>query len=332
MSTESLPQVVLRFAPGTLLAAGIAAGAYALSGSVGGPVMVYALIVGMACHGLMGNQRIKPGIEFSGRRVLRIGVALLGLRITLGEVQALGLGTAVIAAGSVAVTLIGGYWFARWVGLSRSFAILTAGAVAICGASAALAVAAVLPRSADTDKQAILAVVGVNALSTVAMVAYPVLTQSLGWGDVTAGIFLGATIHDVAQVVGAGYTISPLAGETATLVKLMRVACLVPAVAVIAWLFHRRDAEPGGKPPPLPFFLIAFVVLVALNSTGLLPELIVEPLRRASGILLVVAVAALGVKTSLKGLITVGAAPIVAMLAQTLIVAVYAFAALVLVS
>ena len=332
MSTETLTQVVLRFTPGTLLAAGIAAAAYALSGSVGGPVMVYALIVGMACHGLMGNQRIKPGIEFSGRRVLRIGVALLGLRITLGEVQALGFGTAVIAAGSVAVTLVGGYWFARWVGLSRSFSILTAGAVAICGASAALAVAAVLPRSNDTDKQAILAVVGVNALSTVAMVAYPVFTRSLGWDDVAAGIFLGASIHDVAQVVGAGYTISPLAGETATLVKLMRVACLVPAVAVIAWLFHRRDAEAGGKPPPLPFFLIAFVVLVALNSTGILPEMIVDPLRRASGILLVVAVAALGVKTSLKGLVTVGAAPIVAMLAQTLIVAVYAFAALVLVS
>ncbi|MEM1437904.1 MAG: putative sulfate exporter family transporter [Pseudomonadota bacterium] len=332
MSANSLAQAVLRVTPGTLLAVGVAAFCYALSGAVGGPVMVYALIVGMACHGVMDHPRVKPGIEFSGRRVLRIGVALLGLRITLGEVQALGWGTALIAVGSVVVTLGGGYWFARWVGLSRTFSILTAGAVAICGASAALAIAAVLPRSDTNDKQAILAVVGVNALSTVAMVAYPVFTQSLGWGEVAAGIFLGASIHDVAQVVGAGYIISPVAGETATLVKLIRVACLVPAVAVIAWMFHRRDAKAGGKPPPLPLFLIAFVVLVALNSTGLLPDVIVEPLRRASGILLVVAVAALGVKTSLRGLVTVGVAPIGAMVAQTLIVAVYAFAALVLVS
>lgn len=332
MSASATRHPLLSLVPGTALAAIVAGAAYALSGSLGGPVMVYALLVGMALHSLMGRPAIKPGIEFSGRRVLRIGVALLGLRITLGEVQALGFGTAGIAAGSVAVTLIGGYWFARWVGLSRQFAIITAGAVAICGASAALAVAAVMPHDDDTDRHAILAVVGVNALSTVAMVAYPLLTGALAWDDVTAGIFLGASIHDVAQVVGAGYTVSPLAGETATLVKLMRVACLVPAVAVIAWLFHTRGEEGTGKPPPLPAFLIVFMLLVAVNSTGLLPDVVADALRKASGVLLVVAVAALGVKTSLRGLVTVGAAPIVAMVAQTLIVAGYALLALVLVS
>ena len=112
----------------------------------------------------------------------------------------------------------------------------------------------------------------------------------------------------------------------------MRVACLVPAVAAIAWLFHTRREDDTGRPPPLPAFLVAFIVLVAVNSAGLLPEVAADALRRASGVLLVVAVAALGVKTSLKGLVTVGAAPIVAMLAQTLIIAAYAFGAIALFS
>ena len=330
VSAEARGHPLPALAPGAALAAALAALAYALSGSLGGPVMVYALLAGMALHGLSGRPGIKPGIEFAGRRVLRFGVALLGLRITLGEVQALGVASALIAVGSVAVTLVGGYWVARWAGLSRQFAILTAGAVAICGASAALAIAAVLPADEHTDRHAILAVVGVNALSTIAMVGYPLLTGALGFDDVAAGIFFGASIHDVAQVVGAGYTVSPTAGDTATLVKLMRVACLVPAVAAIAWLFHVRDGGADGKPPPLPLFLFAFVVLVGINSAGVLPEAFVAPLRRLSGVLLVVAVAALGVKTSLRGLITVGTGPVIAMTVQSLIVAGYALAALLL--
>ena len=220
-----------------------------------------------------------------------------------------------------------GVMIARALKLKADFASLTAGAVAICGASAALAVSAVLPKHDKSEQQTILTVIGVTALSTVAMVLYPLLTAYVGFDDVTAGIYVGATIHDVAQVVGAGYTISPQAGEVATLVKLMRVACLIPVVAAVSFAFRAQRAA-AGQSPGLPFFLIGFVALLLLNSTGLLPAALVDALSWLSGFCLVVAVAALGVKTSLGGLVSVGVGPIIAITLQTLLLAAFVLAVL----
>ena len=124
--------------------------------------------------------------------------------------------------------------------------------MAICGASAALAIAAVLPRREDSDRNTMVTIIGVAALSTVAMILYPLVAQALGMDERTAGVFLGASIHDVAQVVGAGFMISPDAAETATIVKLTRVVCLAPAVAVLALLFRaprrQRNAAACNRP------------------------------------------------------------------------------------
>ena len=154
------------------------------------------------------------------------------------------------------------------------------------------------------------------------MVICPEFVTYLHYDDATAGVFLGATIHDVAQVVGAGYMISDQTGEISTVVKLIRVAFLVPVVVVISLITHRSRAESPDKRPLLPWFLVAFVALVIVNSFGWVPEDAHAVLTPLSSWCLLAAVAALGVKTSLKSLTEVGPAPVGVMVFQTLFLAV----------
>jgi len=283
--------------------------------------MLYALLFGMAFNFLTEDERFASGIRFASRNILRIGVALLGLRITTGEVSDLGWPVVALIVASVAATILVGALIGRMFGLKGDQSVLSAGAVAICGASAALAIASVLPTHKDSERNMILTVAGVTALSTVAMVVYPVFVTYLGYDNSTAGIFLGATIHDVAQVVGAGYIISDESGEISTLVKLLRVACLVPVVVVISLVMRRGRTPTSGNVPMLPWFLVVFVVLVIVNSMGWVPAQAQDVLTPVSSWCLLTAVAALGVKTSLKALADVGPAPITVMVIQTLFLA-----------
>ena len=233
-------------APGVLACAVVAAAATFLSEHYGAPVMLFALLLGMAMNFLSGPGPCRRGIEFTARQVLRVGVALLGLRITLAQVAALGWGPVGLVVVCVALTIAVSMVAARLLGFQGIFGLLTGGATAICGASAALALAAALPAHPMKDRATLFTVIGVSALSTLAMVAYPMLARALGLDDRLAGIFLGATIHDVAQVVGAGYSLSNEAGDVATLVKLMRVAMLVPVIVFAAMLTRSRSAAERG--------------------------------------------------------------------------------------
>jgi uncharacterized integral membrane protein (TIGR00698 family) len=169
----------------------------------------------------------------------------------------------------------------------------------------------------------------VSALSTVAMVLYPMVTQGLGFAPATAGKFLGATIHDVAQVVGAGYSISPEAGDIATLVKLMRVAMLLPVILFASLLTRRMGAAEGGERPPLlPWFAVAFAVLVAINSTGWVPHAVQSAGNDISRWLLVGSIAGIGMKSHLKEVATVGIKPVLLMVGETLFLATLAMALL----
>jgi len=307
--------------PGLLLSATIALAVRFVSDQLGGPAMLYALLFGMAFNFLTEDDRFANGIYFASRNILRFGVALLGLRITTGEVAELGWPVVALVMASVVATILVGWLIGRVVGLKGDQSVLSAGAVAICGASAALAISSVLPSHKDHERNTILTVAGVTALSTVAMVVYPVFVTFLEYDNATAGVFLGATIHDVAQVVGAGYIISDQTGEISTLVKLIRVACLVPVVVVISLITHRSRSESPDKRPLLPWFLVAFVVLVIVNSLGWVPPDAHSALTPVSSWCLLTAVAALGVKTSLKALADVGPAPIGVMVLQTLLLA-----------
>jgi len=309
--------------PGLLLSATIALAVRFVSDRLGGPAMLYALLFGMAFNFLTEDERFASGIRLASRTILRIGVALLGLRITTGDVMDLGWPVVTLIMLSVVATILVGALIGRAFGLKGDQSILSAGAVAICGASAALAIASVLPANKDSERNTILTVAGVTALSTLAMVFYPVFVTYLHYDNTTAGIFLGATIHDVAQVVGAGYIISDQSGEISTLVKLIRVACLVPVVLTISLILHNRRSPGAVKTPLLPWFLVAFVVLVIVNSMGWVNADVHDLLTPVSSWCLLTAVAALGVKTSLKALVDVGPAPVGVMVIQTVFLAVF---------
>jgi uncharacterized integral membrane protein (TIGR00698 family) len=304
--------------PGFLVAATIALASTWLSQHYGAPVMLFALLFGMAFHFLHEEGRCVAGIEFSSKAVLRLGVALLGARITAAQIMGLGVMPIATVVFGVATTIGAGYLAARLLGLSRSFGILSGGAVGICGASAALAIASVLPRHKDSERDTILAVVTVTALSTLAMILYPLIATGLGLSHARAGIFLGGTIHDVAQVVGAGYTISTQTGDIATYVKLLRVTMLMPVVLVIAFLASRGPGKAKTEPrPPFPLFLLGFAALVALNSFGFIAKPLGDAANEVSRWCLVAAIAALGMKTSFKALIAVGWRPVAVMIIET---------------
>jgi uncharacterized integral membrane protein (TIGR00698 family) len=306
-TSRTLQEVGL-LAPGLLISATIAMAAMFLSEHYGAPVMLLALLLGIAFNFLSFDGRCKAGINFTSRTVLRLGVGLLGVRITLEEILKLGPTPLILACAGVATTLACGVVVARLFGFNRNFGILTGGAVGICGASAALAIASVLPRNGEdgvSERDTIFTVLGVTTLSTIAMVVYPIIAHSFRLDDVSTGMFIGATIHDVAQVVGAGYTVSPAAGDAATLTKLLRVAMLVPVVISITMLVVRTGSAAGGR-PPFPMFLAAFVALVLINSLGLVPKPAAAALSNVSQGAMVMAISALGMKTVLKDLFEVG--------------------------
>jgi uncharacterized integral membrane protein (TIGR00698 family) len=303
--------------PGVLAALTIGLAADWLAGHYKAPVMLFALLFGMAFHFLHEEGRCIAGIEFSSKAILRTGVALLGARITAQQIVELGPTPIGMVVAGVASTILLGVLAARALGLSRAFGVLSGGAVGICGASAALAIASVLPKTKESERDVILAVVVVTALSTLAMILYPMLVTALGFDHQRAGLFLGGTIHDVAQVVGAGYMISQKTGDVATYVKLLRVAMLLPVVFAIAFIVARGKAGSVGGRPPFPLFLVGFAALVALNSLGLLARPVVEAASEVSRWCLVTAIAALGMKTSFKELAAAGWRPVALMVAET---------------
>ncbi len=304
--------------PGIFTAATIALAAGFISDHHGGPQLLYALFFGMAFNFMAADPRVAPGIEFASTTVLRLGVALLGARISIEQIRHLGGATLLVVLASVFLTIAVGLMLGRLLGRSSAEGLLTGGAVAICGASAALAIAAVLPRSEENRRFTLLAVVGVTTLSTVAMVLYPSVARLLGFDDVATGIFIGGTIHDVAQVVGAGYMHSVTAGDAATLVKLSRVMLLVPVVMLIALAVRRRAPVATARPRPLPAFLVAFIALLLLNSVGWVPAVAMEGIAGVSRWCLVAAIGALGVKTSLQQFATLGWRPVALMVGETL--------------
>ena len=304
--------------PGILASTVLAAAAAFLSQHYGAPVMLLALLLGMAMSFLSDEGACVPGIEFTGRTVLRIGVALLGLRITVLQIAALGWQPVALVLLSVALTIGTAIVAARLLGFRAGFGLLSGGATAICGASAALAIAAALPNHPLKERATLFTVLGVSALSTFAMIVYPMLAQVTGLDTREAGVFLGATIHDVAQVVGAGYSMSAETGDVATVVKLLRVAMLLPVIVMTVVSYRRSGVEPGAKRPPLlPGFAIVFLALVALNSFNAIPSTVAAFGSDVSRWCLVAAVAALGTKTRLRELADIGFKPVALMVGET---------------
>lgn len=326
-SIGNAPTRLRQLLPGAAASVAVAAAATALSEHYNAPVMLFALLLGMGMHFLVGRSLFKPGVEFVACHVLRVGVALLGLRITMGQITALGWQPLALVGITVVVTIGLSMIIARAIGFQTLFGLLTGGATAICGASAALALAAALPNHPGKERATLFTVIGVSVLSTIAMIVYPMIAHSIHLSPQASGIFLGATIHDVAQVVGAGYGISRETGDTATVVKLLRIAMLLPVIVCAALITRARnkaenkDTDPGTRPPLLPWFAVVFVILVAINSFGWTAPSVQTLGSDLSRWCLVTAIAAIGIKTNLERLAEVGVKPIALMIGETVFLA-----------
>lgn len=311
--------------PGVALAGLVAMSAQFVAEHSQAPAMLMALVFGMAISFVShSNSDVQAGIEFSAKSILKIGIVLLGARISLDVVLTLGWQTLCLVGICLIATLCFGIILGRILGQSKQFSVLTAGAVAICGASAAIAISSVLPKSEESEKQLFITIVGVTVLSTVAMIVYPFILGHFGASDEFSGRMIGATIHDVAQVVGAGFSVSEPAGETATLVKLVRVSLLAPTVIIIALMFRKqtKECDPRQKSPPLlPPFIVGFICLATLNSGGYISEEWATVLNACSKSALLLAIAAVGIKTRLQDLKVVGYAPIALLGLETLFIA-----------
>ena len=286
------------------------------------PIILFALLLGLSLHSFYNHSTIQAGVNFCSRELLRLCVGLLGVRIAFADIVSLGITPPLIVMVSMVLTIIFGVLFARILGLSKVFGVLSGGAVAVCGVSAAAAISTVLPNDKSQEKYFAFTVIGITTFSTLSMIFYPIVASYLGFSDELAGVFIGGAIHDVAQVVGAGYSVSPEAGDVATYIKLLRVALLMPIVMMVFFVFKEKNSKmSGGVSAFIPGFLIMFFVLAFLKNVGVLPPWLIDIIRSLSSYLLVIAIAAIGVKTSLKQVLSVGWRPVALMASETLFLA-----------
>lgn len=309
--------------PGVLVSLIVALSAQFVADHYGAPAMLMALLFGISLNFLSAEGKTVDGIQLCARTILRIGVALLGLRISVAMISDLGLPLVLLVIFGLIATIGFGLLIGPRLGHGPRFSFLTAGSVAICGASAAMAIAAILPKDDRSEQRLVFTVVGVTLLSTIAMILYPIFASTMGMDNTQTGIFLGATIHDVAQVVGAGFSVSESTGETATLIKLFRVAMLAPVVVIATMVIRMNvpNQDDMKRPPILPFFVIGFVVLATLNSLISLPEFITSTAGTLSRWALLTSIAAVGMKTSIKDVAQVGGAAIALIVLETLFLA-----------
>jgi uncharacterized integral membrane protein (TIGR00698 family) len=317
--------------PGLVLSGIVAAAGYMLAPSVARvvpiPNMVIALVIGIALNPIAARPWTQAGMAFCVRTVLRWAVALLGLRVAVGDIAALGFGSGLVIVVAMTATVLSGFLFARWSDRTDAFGAMVGVGTAVCGASATLACSTVVPDYRGKQADIAFVVVAVNALATLAMLAYPPLCLLLGFDARSTGVMLGGTIHDVAQVVGAGYAVSETVGNTAVIVKLFRVFLLLPTVLGVGWYFTRQGKRHGEARVPVPVFGIVFLFLCAVNSAvPLVPSLlpVYAPIKaalvEASTWGLLLAIGALGLGTSVKTIFALGWRYIAMALASTIMI------------
>lgn len=304
--------VLISLLPGLLLTGSIAAAAFALRQLPGVGIlspMILAIVIGIAFHNLIGTPaRAKAGVTFSLRRVLRFAIILLGLQLTAAQVAEVGAtGIAVIA-----ITLVATFTFTKWtgrlLGVDGKLAELIAAGTSICGASAVIATNTVTDAP---DEDVAYAVACVTVFGSIAMFVYPLLPGLLGLSPHAYGLWAGASIHEIAQVVAAAYQDGTQAGDFGTIAKLSRVMMLAPVVIALGFMARRaRSTEHSrAKPVSLPWFVLGFVALVAVNSIITIPAPAKAAIVTATTFLLSVALAAMGLETDVAKLRIKGLRP-----------------------
>ncbi len=308
------------YVPGLVVVAMGTLAAGFLSDHYGVPLTLMALLIGLALNFLSADARLTPGLAFASRSLLRWGIVLVGVRITFGQIVALGPVALLCVVLIVALTMGAGILAARRFGFDTAFGVLAGGAVAICGASAAMALATTLGEKRTTQAQLTLVLVGISAMSASAMMLYPLVAHAFHMSDLKAGFLLGAAIHDVAQALGAGYSYSDGAGGIAAIVKLTRVALLAPVLAVVAMALARwGGGGEAAKGPGVPWFVIGFFVLAGINSFGVIPPIVAGGAEKIAAAMLATAVTATAIRSPLAQLLEAGPKPLLVILIATLV-------------
>lgn len=280
--------------------------------AIGLSPLTIAIVFGMAYGNTLYHKIPSvwmPGIKFSMQKMLRLGIILYGFRITFQQIAAVGVPG--LVADTVMLTstfLLGSYLGMKLFKLDRDTSMLTASGAAVCGAAAVLATEPVL--KAQTHKAAI-AVATVVLFGTISMFLYPFLYPVLGLTPEQFGIYTGASVHEVAQVVAAGNAISPQVCDTAVIVKMTRVMMIVPLLLVLSWFVARTSGGSGEKAKMvIPWFAVMFVVVSGFNSLQLLPQGLVETINSFDIFLLAMAMAAIGMETNIAKFKGIGMKPI----------------------
>jgi len=301
--------------PGLLMATVIAASGYLLHqlpGLASFSPLILAILIGTAFHNLIGTPAVaKAGVAFSMRRLLRFGIILLGFQLTVSQVIEVGQRGFLIIAATLATTFLFTVWMGKLLGVDRKLAQLIAAGTSICGASAVIATNTVT--NAD-DEDVAYAVASVTIFGSVAMFAYPLLPTLLHLDPHAFGLWAGASIHEIAQVVAAAFQDGKAAGEFGTIAKLSRVMLLAPTVIALGLMASRstapRDpASPASARPPMPWFVLGFVAVVGLNSLITVPLAYKAEIAAITTFLLSVALAAMGLETDIRKLTARGIRP-----------------------
>ncbi|MFD3563976.1 YeiH family protein [Streptomyces sp. NPDC058686] len=342
------PGPVRRNAPGLALAVvglGLAEALHALLPAV--PMLTAAVVLGVMAAHLPGvhpfvRGRGRAGLTTAGKRLMRAGIVLLGLKLSIGDVLGLGWATVTMVLGVVLATFFGTWWLGRKLGLPGDQPLLVATGYSICGASAISAVSCALGKDEDDEQLAAdvaTSVALVTLCGTLAIAVLPLLHHPLGLDDIQFGRWVGAGVHDVGQVVATAQTAGPSALGEAVMVKLIRVAMLAPLVAGVAVAYRRRrthDAAGGPqvagtrRPAVVPLFVIAFLAMTALRSTGLLPTGVLDAADTAQQLLLAMALFGLGSAVHLPSLARSGVRTALLGLASWVVVASVSYAGVLL--
>lgn len=309
--------------PGLLAATAIAALAQALRLLPGMALfspMILAVVMGIALRTAFGvRDMLRPGLGFAARRVLRFAIVLLGLQLTAAQVAALGLEGVAIVALALVATFLFTRRLGQALGVERGLAELIAAGTAVCGASAVMA-ANTVTRASDED--AAYAVSCVTLIGSLAMFLYPLLPSLLGLSERLYGLWAGASIHEIAQVAAAAFQNGAASGEWGMIAKLTRVMMLAPLVLALGFCASRAaskargDGAPAVARPPVPWFAFGFLAMIGLNSLIDLPAALRADMMLATGFLLAVALAAMGLETDLRKLLARGPRPLLLGLAS----------------
>jgi uncharacterized integral membrane protein (TIGR00698 family) len=315
------------------LGPGLAAAALAVGAAFGlNRVLptVSPLTIAVVLGAILGNvgidlSALRPGLSFAAKRLLRLGIVILGLRLAIPDVLHLGARGLAEVVVEVTITFFGTQWLGRRMGLSRGTSLLVATGFSICGASAVAAMDGV---TKNKEEEVVTAIALVTMCGSMAIVVLPLLQGPLGLSDAAFGAWTGASVHDVAQTVATASVVGSAALAPAVIVKLTRVVLLAPIVAGMS-LWQRRTAptsEGVKRPPIVPLFVLGFLAAVALRSTEVLPAAVLSAAQTVETVLLAAALFGLGSSVNLRTLFRTGGRAAVLGLCSWVLIAAMAYA------